>query len=63
MRRLLYCIIASLVTTLSYAQSNQKVKEMEGQRHKIEQQLAESRKLLSSTQKSVEGQLAQLSAL
>ena len=49
--------------TLSYAQSNQKVKEMEGQRHKIEQQLAESRKLLSSTQKSVEGQLAQLSAL
>jgi septal ring factor EnvC (AmiA/AmiB activator) len=36
---------------------------MEGQRHKIEQQLAESRKLLSSTQKSVEGQLAQLSAL
>ena len=63
MRRLLYCIIASLVMTLSYAQSNQKVKEMEGQRHKIEQQLAESRKLLSSTQKSVEGQLAQLSAL
>ena len=63
MRRLLYCIIASLVVTLSYAQSNQKVKEMEGQRHKIEQQLAESRKLLSSTQKSVEGQLAQLSAL
>jgi septal ring factor EnvC (AmiA/AmiB activator) len=63
MRRLLYCIIASLVITLSYAQSNQKVKEMEGQRHKIEQQLAESRKLLSSTQKSVEGQLAQLSAL
>ena len=49
--------------TLSYAQSSQKVKEMEGQRHKIEQQLAESRKLLSSTQKSVEGQLAQLSAL
>lgn len=49
--------------TLSYAQSNQKVKEMEGQRHKIEQQLAKSRKLLSSTQKSVEGQLAQLSAL
>lgn len=63
MRRLLYCIIASLVITLSYAQSNQKVKEMEGQRHKIEQQLAESRKLLTSTQKSVEGQLAQLSAL
>ena len=63
MRRLLYSIIASLVMTVSYAQSNQKVKEMEGQRHKIEQQLAESRKLLSSTQKSVEGQLAQLSAL
>ena len=63
MRRLLYSIIASLVMTLSYAQSNQKVKEMEGQRHKIEQQLAKSRKLLSSTQKSVEGQLAQLSAL
>lgn len=36
---------------------------MEGQRNKIEQLLAESRKLLSSTQKSVEGQLAQLSAL
>lgn len=63
MRRLLYCIIASLIVSLSYAQSNKKVKEMEGQRNKIEQLLAESRKLLSSTQKSVEGQLAQLSAL
>jgi septal ring factor EnvC (AmiA/AmiB activator) len=46
-----------------YGQTNAKVKEMESERLRIEQQIAESSKLLSSTQKDVDGQLAQLSAL
>lgn len=53
-----------LSTSLStYGQTNAKVKEMESERLRIEQQIAESSKLLSSTQKDVDGQLAQLSAL
>lgn len=63
MKRLLCYIIALVALTFTYAQTNPKVKEMESQRYKLEQQLAESRKLLSSAQKDVDGQLAQLSAL
>lgn len=57
---LLFCIATLIVT---YAQSNAKVKEMESQRSRLEQELAESKQLLSSTQKDVDGKLAQLSAL
>lgn len=63
MKRLLCYIIAFVALNFTYAQTNPKVKEMESQRSKLEQQLAESRKLLSSAQKDVDGQLAQLSAL
>ncbi len=63
MKRLLCYIIAFVALNFAYAQTNPKVKEMESQRNKLEQQLAESRKLLSATQKDVDGQLAQLSAL
>lgn len=63
MKRLLCYIIALVALNFTYAQTNPKVKEMESQRYKLEQQLAESRKLLSSAQKDVDGQLAQLSAL
>lgn len=63
MKRLLCYIIAFVALNFTYAQTNPKVKEMESQRNKLEQQLAESRKLLSSAQKDVDGQLAQLSAL
>lgn len=63
MKRLLCYIIALVALNFTYAQTNPKVKEMESQRYKLEQQLAESRKLLSSAQKDIDGQLAQLSAL
>lgn len=64
MRHLLcYIIVAFCALASASAQTNSKVKEMERQRNKLEQQLAESRKLLSSAQKDVDGQLAQLSAL
>ena len=63
MKRLLCYIIAFVALNFAYAQTNPKVKEMESQRNKLEQQLAESRKLLSAAQKDVDGQLAQLSAL
>ncbi len=63
MKRLLCYIIAFVALNFAYAQTNPKVKEMESQRNKLEQQLAESRKLLAATQKDVDGQLAQLSAL
>lgn len=63
MKRLLCYIIAFVALNFTYAQTNPKVREMESQRNKLEQQLAESRKLLSSAQKDVDGQLAQLSAL
>lgn len=63
MKRLFCYIIVLCALTFTYAQTNPKVKEMENQRQKLEQQLSESRKLLSSAQKDVDGQLAQLSAL
>lgn len=63
MRRILSYIIASNFFILVYGQSNPKVKEMESQRTKLEQEISASQRLLSSTQKDVEGQLAQLSAL
>lgn len=63
MKRLLCYIIALVALNFTYAQTNPKVKEMESQRYKLEQQLAESRKLLSSAQKDIDGQLAQLSTL
>lgn len=63
MKRLICYIIALVALNFTYAQTNPKVKEMESQRYKLEQQLAESRKLLSSAQKDIDGQLAQLSAL
>ena len=63
MKRLL-CLIFAIATCFTfYGQTNSKVKEMETQRNKIEQEIAESKRLLSSTQKDVDGQLAQLSAL
>lgn len=58
-----YIIVAFCALASASAQTNSKVKEMERQRNRLELQLAESRKLLSSAQKDVDGQLAQLSAL
>jgi septal ring factor EnvC (AmiA/AmiB activator) len=63
MRRALSIILVLFSLVCAYAQTNPKVKEMEGQRNRIEQEIAESKRLLSSSQKDIDGQLAQLSAL
>lgn len=63
MNRTLLVIATLCISFLTYGQTNPKVKEMTSQRVKIEQEIAESRRLLSSAQKDVDGQLAQLSAL
>lgn len=63
MRRVLSFILVLFSLGCAYAQTNPKVKEMENQRNKIEQEIAESQKLLTSSQKDIDGQLAQLSAL
>lgn len=63
MRRILCIIISSALFVFAYGQANPKVKEMESRRSKLEQEISVSQLLLSSTQKDVEGQLAQLSAL
>lgn len=63
MRRILFVILAMTISTITYGQSNPKVKEMANQRAKIEQEISESKRLLSSATKDVDGQLAQLSTL
>ena len=63
MKRLLCLILTSCLISLTYGQTNSKVKEMESQRSKLEQEISESEKLLSTTQKDVDGQLQALSAL
>ena len=63
MRYLLCLIFASCFLTVTYGQTNPKVKEMESQRSKLEQEISESEQLLSTTQKDVDGQLQALSAL
>lgn len=63
MRRILCLIISFVLFTSTYGQTNPKVKEMENQRSKLEQEISASQLLLSSTQKDVDGQLAQLTAL
>ena len=56
-------IALSLLFTVSYGQTNAKVTEMESQRLKLEQEIAESNQLLTTAQKDTESQLAALSAL
>ena len=61
--RILHTILALCISLLTYGQTNPKVKEMTNQRAKIEQEISESQRLLTSAKKDVDGQLAQLSAL
>ena len=63
MKRILHTILALCISLLTYGQTNPKVKEMTNQRAKIEQEISESQRLLTSAKKDVDGQLAQLSAL
>ncbi len=61
--RLFSLIALSFLITLAYGQTNSKVKEMESQRTKLEQEITESQQLLTTAQKDTESQLAQLTAL
>ena len=61
--RLFILIVLSLLITTAYGQTNSKVKEMESQRAKLEQEITESQQLLTTAKKDTESQLAQLSAL
>ena len=63
MKRILHTILALCLSVMAYGQTNPKVKEMTNQRAKIEQEISESQRLLTSAKKDVDGQLAQLSAL
>ena len=63
MKYLLSLVLASFFVASTYGQTNSKVKEMESQRNKLEQEISESERLLSTTQKDVDGQLQALSAL
>ena len=63
MKRILHTILALCLSVIAYGQTNPKVKEMTNQRDKIEQEISESQRLLTSAKKDVDGQLAQLSAL
>lgn len=63
MKRILHIILALCLSVTAYGQTNPKVKEMTSQRAKIEQEISESKRLLTSATKDVDGQLAQLSAL
>jgi septal ring factor EnvC (AmiA/AmiB activator) len=61
--RFISIIALSLLFTVSYGQTNAKVAEMESQRSKLEQEINESKQLLTSAEKDTESQLAALSAL
>lgn len=63
MRRVFLVIVVISFSLFSYGQTNPKVREMKIQRSKIEQEISESERLLSTTKEDVDGQLAQLSAL
>ena len=63
MNRLLSLIVISFLFTTIYGQTNSKVAEMESQRSKLEQEISESKQLLTTAEKDTESQLAALSAL
>ncbi len=63
MKHLFTLILTLCLIATAYGQTNPKVKEMETQRSKLEQAISESEQLLSSTQKTVDGQLEALAAL
>ena len=63
MKHVLCLILISFLVTTAYGQTNSKVAEMESQRSKLEQEISESKLLLSTAEKDTESQLAALSAL
>ena len=63
MNRIFSIIALSFLFIATYGQTNSKVAEMESQRSKLEKEISESRKLLTTAEKDTESQLAALSAL
>lgn len=63
MKHVLCLILISFLLTTAYGQTNSKVAEMESQRSKLEQEISESKQLLSTAEKDTESLLAALSAL
>lgn len=61
--RFLSIIALSFFVIATYGQTNSKVAEMESQRSKLEQEINESKQLLTTAEKDTESQLAALSAL
>ena len=61
--RFLSIIALSFLFIATYGQTNSKVAEMESQRSKLEQEINESKQLLTTAEKDTESQLAALSAL
>ena len=62
--RIISIIALSLLSiAATYGQTNSKVAEMESQRSKLEQEISESKQLLTTAEKDTESQLAALSAL
>ena len=56
MRRNLCFILTLCMLTATYGQNNPKVKDMEQQRNRLEQEISEAEKLLTSTQTDADSQ-------
>ena len=63
MKHLFLLCLAYLCLGSALAQTNQKIKELEGQRSELQQQIAESETLLRSAKKDVKSQLDNLALL
>ena len=63
MKRIFSLITLLLSFAIAYGQTNAKVAEMENQRSKLEQEISESKQLLTTAEKDTESQLAALAAL
>lgn len=63
MSRFLTLLVFSFLFAVAYGQTNAKVEEMESQRSKLEQEISESKRLLTTAEKNTESQLQALSAL
>lgn len=63
MYRIFFLFLVLLIPSLSGAQSNKLIKELEGRRGALQKQIAESETLLQTTQKNVGSQLKGLAAL
>lgn len=62
-RRFLFLLTGLCFTLLVCAQSNKKIKELEGKRSELQKQISQSETLLRSTKKDVKSQLSNLALL